>query len=158
MLRNARLAHPQTSFRGLVKRGTLEVVTSDGRIFKVGDGATPKVGIRFCDAGAEWALCLDPELKLGELYIDGRLLVERGSFYEFLQLVLQDSHGELDAVSFQWLRRLLDMGRRVARGTVRPDQGKMWLTITTSIASYMSFSWTATFSTPAPTLIRPKSV
>ena len=103
------------SFRGLVKRGTLEVVTSDGRIFKVGDGATPKVGIRFCDAGAEWALCLDPELKLGELYIDGRLLVERGSFYEFLQLVLQDSHGELDAVSFQWLRRLLDMGRRVAR-------------------------------------------
>ena len=63
----------RTAFTDIVKRGTLEVVTSRGRVFKVGNRGQPRVAIRFADAGAEWALCLDPELKLGELYMDGRL-------------------------------------------------------------------------------------
>src|SRR5919107_6104162 len=85
----------RSSFSALVRRGSLEVTTSRGSRFKVGDGTAPRVAIRFTDPGAERALCLDPELKLGELYMDGRLLVEHGTFYDFLQLVLQDSHGEL---------------------------------------------------------------
>ena len=63
----------RTAFTHIVKRGTLEVVTSRGRVFKVENRGQPRVAIRFADAGAEWALCLDPELKLGELYMDGRL-------------------------------------------------------------------------------------
>ena len=53
----------RTAFTGIVKRGTLEVVTSRGHVFKVGDGRQPWVAIRFADAAAEWALCLDPELQ-----------------------------------------------------------------------------------------------
>lgn len=105
----------RTAFRALVSRGTLEVVPSRGRTFKVGDGSWPQVRIRFADAAAEWALCLDPELQLGELYMEGRLLVEHGSFYDFLQLVLQDSHGELDAAPFHGLRRLLTHLRNISR-------------------------------------------
>ena len=48
----------RTAFTGIVKRGTLEVVTSRGHVFKVGDGRQPWVAIRFADAAAEWALCL----------------------------------------------------------------------------------------------------
>ena len=50
---------------------------------------------RFTDAAAQLALCLHPELKLGELFVDGRLVVERGTIFELLQLILQETQGEL---------------------------------------------------------------
>jgi cyclopropane-fatty-acyl-phospholipid synthase len=97
-----------------VKRGTLEVVTSRGEVLKFGDSGLPQVTIRFADAGAGWALCLDPELKLGELYMNRRLLIERGTFLDFLQLVLQDSRGEFEAAPLRGLRRALTWARRIA--------------------------------------------
>ena len=107
----------RTAFTDIVKRDTLEVVTSRGRVFKVGDRGQPRVTIRFADAAAEWALCLDPELKLGELYMDGRLLIEHGTFFDFLQLVLQDSRGELEGAPLRSLRRALALARRLSRPT-----------------------------------------
>ena len=92
------------AFTNVVKRGTLEVVTSRGRVLKFGDRGPPQVTIRFADAGAGWALCLDPELKLGELYMDRRLVIEHGTLFDFLQLVLQDSRGEFDAAPLRSLR------------------------------------------------------
>ncbi len=47
--------------------------------------------VRFVDAAAERALLLNPELRLGELFMDSRLIVERGTIYDFLVLVLRDS-------------------------------------------------------------------
>ena len=38
-------------------------MTSRGRVFKVGIAASRGFAIRFTDAGAEWALCLDPKPK-----------------------------------------------------------------------------------------------
>jgi len=105
----------RSAFSKLVQRGTLEVVTARGRRFKVGDGTAPRVAIRFTDPAAERALCADPELRLGELYTDGRLVVEYGTFYDFLQLVLQDSHGELDEAPLHFIRRALNLGRRASR-------------------------------------------
>jgi cyclopropane-fatty-acyl-phospholipid synthase len=102
------------AFTNVVKRGTLEVVTSRGRVLKFGDRGPPQVTIRFADAGAGWALCLDPELKLGELYMDRRLLIERGTFLDFLQLVLQDSRGEFEAAPLRSLRRALTLARRIS--------------------------------------------
>jgi cyclopropane-fatty-acyl-phospholipid synthase len=89
------------AFAPLVKRGTLEVVTSRGKVLTIGDLGSPQVTIRFTDAGAVWALCLDPELKLGELYMDRRLVIEHGTLFDFLQLVLQDSRGEFEAAPFE---------------------------------------------------------
>ena len=107
----------RVAFTNVVKRGTLEVVTSRGRVLKIGDSGPPQVTIRFADAGAGWALCLDPELKLGELYMNRRLLIERGTFLDFLQLVLQDSRGEFDAAPLRSLRRAL----RLVRGIPWPN-------------------------------------
>jgi cyclopropane-fatty-acyl-phospholipid synthase len=105
----------KTAFSSLVRRGSLEVVTAKGKVFKVGDGTAPQVAVRFTDAAAERALVLDPELRLGELYMDGRFLVEHGTFFDFLQLVLQDSHGELDSAPLQSIRQMLGLVRRVQR-------------------------------------------
>jgi cyclopropane-fatty-acyl-phospholipid synthase len=105
----------RTTFIRIVKRGTLKVVTARGHSFEAGDGSEPKVAIRFADVGAERALCLDPELRLGELYMDGRLKIEHGSFFDFLQLVLQDTGGEFDAAPLRGARQLKSLARRWSR-------------------------------------------
>lgn len=72
----------------LVQRGTLTITTARGREYTFGDGTGEEVRVRFADRGAERATVLNPELRLGELYMDGRVIVERGTIYDFLALVL----------------------------------------------------------------------
>lgn len=103
------------AFTAMVRHGALKMVTSRGTVFRFGDGGAPQVAIRFADAGAEWALCLDPELKLGQLYTDERLLIEHGSLFDFLTLVLQADHGELNTAPLASLRRVFAFARRVSR-------------------------------------------
>jgi cyclopropane-fatty-acyl-phospholipid synthase len=71
----------------VVTRGSLEVETASGRRFTAGNGAGDPVGIRLLDQAAERRLLLDPALALGELYMDGRIVVTRGSIYDLLALV-----------------------------------------------------------------------
>jgi len=94
------------AFTRAVKHGSLEVTTAGGRRFTFGDGAEPQVSLRFADAPAQMALCLHPELKLGELYVDGRLVIEQGTILDLLQLLLQDTHGELSELPLKRLRRI----------------------------------------------------
>lgn len=79
-----------TILSGLVRRGALTVVSASGREYTFGDGTGEEVRVRFLDKGAERALILNPELQLGEIFMDGRLVVERGTIYDFLALVLRD--------------------------------------------------------------------
>ncbi|QFU16164.1 SAM-dependent methyltransferase [Microvirga thermotolerans] len=96
----------KTGLTRAVRRGTLTMTTAGGQSFTFGDGTDPKVAIRFTDEAAQLALCLHPELKLGELFMDGRLVIEQGTIYDLLQLVLQDTHGELDDLPFHRLRKI----------------------------------------------------
>ena len=72
----------------LIRSGRLEVVTASGRTLSFGDGSGALSKLRFTDAMAQWGFMSDPELRLGELFTDGRLLLEQGSIYDFLALVL----------------------------------------------------------------------
>jgi cyclopropane-fatty-acyl-phospholipid synthase len=94
------------AFTRAVKHGTLEMTAAGGERFTFGDGTEPCVSIRFTDAAAQMALCLHPELKLGELFTDGRLVIEKGSILELLQLLLQDTHGQLDELPLKRLRKI----------------------------------------------------
>ncbi len=69
--------------RGL-KRGTLEVTFACGRTRTFGDATGPHVAVRFTDELAELALAVDPALKLGELFMDGRLILESGTTYDLI--------------------------------------------------------------------------
>ena len=86
----------QRAFAPFIRRGTLRVRAADGSSFTLGDGGPPRVAIRFTDLAAQRWLLVDPELKLGELFADGRLVVEEGSIYDLFKLALQDSHGDRD--------------------------------------------------------------
>jgi cyclopropane-fatty-acyl-phospholipid synthase len=72
----------------LVKRGTLRVTTASGRRFTLGDGTGKPVAVRFTTRAAQIGLMLDPELKLGETYMEGTFVVEQGSIADVLALTL----------------------------------------------------------------------
>jgi cyclopropane-fatty-acyl-phospholipid synthase len=71
--------------RQIIRRGALTIISPNGRIFFVGNG-TPSVTIRIMDGGVIWRLLLNPDLALGEAYMAGRLVVENGDIYDFLDL------------------------------------------------------------------------
>jgi cyclopropane-fatty-acyl-phospholipid synthase len=72
----------------LIRAGNLQVTTASGTVFTVGNGTGAPVAIRFMTAHAERAILIDPELKFGEAYMDGAIVVEQGSIADVLALVL----------------------------------------------------------------------
>jgi cyclopropane-fatty-acyl-phospholipid synthase len=74
----------------IVQQGGLEVERSCGAHFTVGDGTGHSLAVRFADKAAERQLMLNPALAFGELFMDGRLVVTRGSAYELLELVARN--------------------------------------------------------------------
>jgi cyclopropane-fatty-acyl-phospholipid synthase len=93
----------------VIKTGTLQVTTARGHRVTLGDGAGKRIAVRLTSRGAEWGILLDPELKLGEAYMDGTLVVEEGSIEDLLALAL--SHGRSSQPAPwawpQWLVRYL---------------------------------------------------
>lgn len=76
--------------RRVVETGTLKVETASGRSYEVGDADAqkPTIAIRFTSADVERRILLDPELCIGEAYMDGALVVERGSIADLLALLM----------------------------------------------------------------------
>jgi cyclopropane-fatty-acyl-phospholipid synthase len=73
-------------FANIFKSGSLEIELATGRKFTAGSGPGPKLGLRFKDLLAPLLLMLDPEMKLGEFYVDGRMEVTQGTPFDFLML------------------------------------------------------------------------
>ncbi|MGO4872951.1 MAG: class I SAM-dependent methyltransferase [Roseiarcus sp.] len=70
----------------LIRHGHLEVETCDGVVRVFGDRAGPRLAIKIADRAAERELTLNPELALGELYMEGRLELTHGDLYDLLAL------------------------------------------------------------------------
>ncbi len=104
----------------LVHRGSLTVVTARGNELVFGDGTGEPVRARFTDPSAERTLLLNPELYLGELFMDGRLVMERGTIYDFLAVVLQDSKSQPRSMAM----RILDSIRFLKRRSI--SDNKPW--------------------------------
>jgi cyclopropane-fatty-acyl-phospholipid synthase len=92
-----------------VRRGTLKVTTARGKVFSVGDGNGRPVAIRFTSRAAQLGVVLDPEIKLGESYMDGTLVVEDGTIADLLGIVLGQSNDGLppEWAMPQWVLRYL---------------------------------------------------
>jgi cyclopropane-fatty-acyl-phospholipid synthase len=75
--------------RRYIRRGSFTVTTAAGSTYTFGDGRGPPVAVRFTTAGAQRAVLMDPELKLGEAYMDGTLVVEQGSIADVLAILLR---------------------------------------------------------------------
>ena len=77
-----------------IARGLFKLKTASGALYTFGDGTGTPVAVRFLTRAAERAVLRDPELKLGEAYMDGTLVVEQGTIGDVLALLLaQNSMG-----------------------------------------------------------------
>ena len=74
----------------IVKRGRLRVRTAEGLRFEVGDGSGELAELCFHDVAAQWAFLRDPDMRFGELYMDGRITIGQGTLYQVIFLLLQD--------------------------------------------------------------------
>ena len=104
----------------LIRAGNLRVTTADGSTFALGDGSGKSVAIRFTTRAAQRNILIDPELKFGEAYMDGGVVVEQGSIADVLAIALgQDRDGRPPAWARpQWLVRYLY--RRLTQFNPRP--------------------------------------
>jgi cyclopropane-fatty-acyl-phospholipid synthase len=80
----------RTALQKYIRAGNLKIKTAHGATYTLGNGRGKPVALRFTTAAAERGVTLDPELKLGESYVDGTLVVEQGSIADALA-VLQGS-------------------------------------------------------------------
>jgi len=71
-----------------IRRGAITFTTANGEKFTCGDGTGQHVFARFLTAEAERRLLRNPELALGEVYMDGSFVVENGSIADVLAIVM----------------------------------------------------------------------
>src|SRR5215213_9211126 len=95
--------------RRFVRRGSLRITTANGSAFSFGDSTGRPVAIRFMTPAAQRGVILDPELLLGEAYMDGTLRVEEGTIADFLALVLGQSSDGMPPgwARLQWTLRYI---------------------------------------------------
>ena len=75
----------------IFKTGQLSVTWATGQTISYGQKDAPSVRVRVNDTEAEKLLAKDPALTLGEMYMQGRFVVEEGDIYDFLSLVRKNT-------------------------------------------------------------------
>jgi cyclopropane-fatty-acyl-phospholipid synthase len=95
----------------LITTGYLNLIDADGRNYGFGDHSGPRVVARIAGKWTEIRLALNPTLAIGEAYMDGRLIIEQGTIYDLLEIILKN----LAAMRWpRWLK-LIDDARSLAR-------------------------------------------
>jgi cyclopropane-fatty-acyl-phospholipid synthase len=88
-----------------VRRGSMTFTTANGTTFTCGDGTGRPVSVRFLTAGTERRILLNPELALGEAYMDGTFVVEDGSIADALAILLDQPDMVPRWARLQWWLR-----------------------------------------------------
>jgi len=100
--------------RKTIKVGRLEMLGPKGFREVVG-GTEPGVDvtIRITDPSLDWKISLNPELKFAEAYMDGGLVIERGTIHDLTVLFFQNKrHFDLTPTQIFW-RGLARRGKRL---------------------------------------------
>jgi cyclopropane-fatty-acyl-phospholipid synthase len=90
-----------------VRRGTMTFTAASGGKFTCGDGTGRPVSVRFLSRRTERRILLNPELALGEAYMDGTFVVEDGSIADALAILLDQPAMVPQWGRVQWWLRYL---------------------------------------------------
>jgi cyclopropane-fatty-acyl-phospholipid synthase len=91
-------------FRKLIKTGALTVTNHRGQRRHYGQPPGPDaVAIRLTKPSTEWRIALNPKLAVGEAYMDGELVLDQGTIYDFLALMVRNIgvHGRIPLSGLQ---------------------------------------------------------
>ncbi len=99
--------------RRAVRQGRLTVTMPDGKVHTLGDGSgeAPQVAIALTDPDLPRKLVLNPDLALGEAYMDGRLTIENDDLYGLLVLGAR----AVDRHDLPWINRAHERLREIFR-------------------------------------------
>ncbi|MGY8662667.1 cyclopropane-fatty-acyl-phospholipid synthase family protein [Bradyrhizobium sp. UFLA05-109] len=90
-----------------IRRGSMTVTTASGAKFTCGDGSGQHVAVRFATTEAQRKILLNPELGLGEAYMDGEFVVEQGTIADALAILLDQPEILPQWAKPQWHLRYL---------------------------------------------------
>ncbi len=77
----------QRFFERTVKQGSLEVTFASGVSQTYGDGSDAPIKIRFTDRAAQRSIAVNPAMRFGEMYMDGRFVIDQGSLFDYVALM-----------------------------------------------------------------------
>ncbi|MEP9352396.1 cyclopropane-fatty-acyl-phospholipid synthase family protein [Xanthobacter sp. KR7-65] len=122
----------QGVLRRVIVDGALKVTTASGRVITAGaappearetsgrpaesaPATPPPVAVRFTTNAVQRAIFLDPELRLGEAFMDGTLVMEQGSIADLLALLMSQPEAFNPSASAKLLYLARRLGRRIAQ-------------------------------------------
>jgi cyclopropane-fatty-acyl-phospholipid synthase len=78
----------RTFLDNFIRRGSMTFTTASGLEFTCGDGTGEPVSASFLTNNAERRVMINPELALGEVYMDGEFVIEKGSIVDALAILM----------------------------------------------------------------------
>jgi cyclopropane-fatty-acyl-phospholipid synthase len=94
----------------IMRKGSLALIDASGRRWTFGDGTPPVSTVRLKSRSLNRRLAFNPGLGLGEAYMDGSLVVEDGSVYDFIAVLARN----VDNVPRNsWLAMAMRLGSRL---------------------------------------------
>jgi cyclopropane-fatty-acyl-phospholipid synthase len=102
-------------FARTVRSGDLSVINASGKKRHYGDNTGTPVTVRFTSPAWQRRVIFDPELRLGEAYMDGGVVVETGSIADFLDILAGNIGVGPPAFRVAWLRSARTVFRRLFR-------------------------------------------
>jgi cyclopropane-fatty-acyl-phospholipid synthase len=101
--------------RRLIKSGNLTMTDCNGLEHRFGDGTGKPIHIHVKTAKAARAIATDPDLHLGEAYMDGDLQMKSGSIYDFLALSMANTSGGKRGATLGFAHALRTLVRRLSQ-------------------------------------------
>jgi cyclopropane-fatty-acyl-phospholipid synthase len=78
----------------ILSKGQLTIVTPDGKSATYGQGGGKALTVRVTDRKVLFDIARNPRLRLGEAYMDGRLIVEDGTILDLLEMIVAANRWE----------------------------------------------------------------
>src|SRR5215208_7170580 len=75
---------------GVVRTGRLTIIDAGGKRHVIDGQPGSSVTVRLRDSSLYWKLLLRPRLYVPEAYMEGKLTIEEGSLYDFLELLVSN--------------------------------------------------------------------
>ena len=94
-----------------IRTGTLKVIDHNGKVFSYGDGSSPKCTIRLKKPRLDYTIAFDPALTVPEAYMDGELVVEDGTLYDFIELAAIN-YNKIESFPLLNLLQWIGVGRK----------------------------------------------
>ncbi|QFR34687.1 cyclopropane-fatty-acyl-phospholipid synthase family protein [Ancylobacter sp. TS-1] len=96
-----------------IATGDLSMIDPSGRLSHYGDGSGPPVTVRLGDPGVARALLFNPEMALGDLYVNGRVKLEQGDIYDLLRVLFTNVPSSVATPPARFFSRLYYSLRRL---------------------------------------------